>query len=81
MDMVRSRILIFGASGYLGKYMVRASMAMRHPTLVVVRPIDASAPPSKLEVIEEFESMGVKVFQVCFSNQLNKAGNLTYVFV
>nr|AHA90809.1 propenylphenol synthase 1 [Piper regnellii] len=63
MDMVRSRILIFGASGYLGKYMVRTSMAMGHPTLVFVRPIDASAPPSKLEVIEEFESMGVKVFQ------------------
>ncbi|KAG9444083.1 hypothetical protein H6P81_015423 [Aristolochia fimbriata] len=59
MAAAKSKILIFGATGYLGKYMVKASRALGHPTSVYVRPIT----PSKAELVHEFESMEVEVFQ------------------
>ncbi|XP_068664269.1 isoeugenol synthase 1-like [Aristolochia californica] len=64
----KNRILILGATGYLGKYIVKASTAMGHPTCVYVRPIALSADTPKVELIRQFESMGVVVFQ----GQLNE---------
>uniref|UniRef100_A0A5B7AR30 NmrA-like domain-containing protein n=1 Tax=Davidia involucrata TaxID=16924 RepID=A0A5B7AR30_DAVIN len=59
----KSKILIFGATGYLGKYMVKASVAMSHPTYAYVRPLKPNSNPSKIELQKEFESMGVTIFQ------------------
>ncbi|KAL2521232.1 NmrA-like negative transcriptional regulator family protein [Forsythia ovata] len=59
----KSKILIFGATGYLGKYMVTASVSMGHPTCVYVRPIKPDADSSRLELFKSFESMGVIVIQ------------------
>lgn len=59
----KSKILIFGATGYLGKYMVTASVSMGHPTYAYVRPIKPDADSSKLELFKSFESMGVTVIQ------------------
>ncbi|KAK4761018.1 hypothetical protein SAY87_005911 [Trapa incisa] len=59
------KILIFGASGYLGKYMVRASTCMGHPTYAYVRPIGigTASDPWKHLLLQEFESMNVTVVQ------------------
>ncbi|KAJ7957101.1 putative Isoflavone reductase [Quillaja saponaria] len=59
----KSKILVFGASGYLGKYIVKASISQGHPTYAYVRPIKPDASPSKLQVLKEFESLGITVFQ------------------
>ncbi|XWS11532.1 hypothetical protein CRYUN_Cryun37aG0006200 [Craigia yunnanensis] len=56
----KSKILIFGATGYLGKYMVKASVSLGHPTYVYTRPLNSSS--SKLDLLNEFESMGVTIF-------------------
>ncbi|XP_057970841.1 isoeugenol synthase 1-like [Malania oleifera] len=60
-----SKILVFGATGYLGKYMVRASVSLGHPTYAFVRPIKptSDASKSKLSLLQEFEALGVTVFQ------------------
>ncbi|KAI4330065.1 hypothetical protein MLD38_028373 [Melastoma candidum] len=60
-----SRILIFGATGYLGQYIIRASVSLGHPTSAYVRPLSLGDSPtsSKRVLIEEFESMGVSVIQ------------------
>ena len=63
MGSEKSKILVFGGRGYLGKYMVKASVSMGHPTYIYVRPVD----PSKLQLHHEFESMGVTIFQVTLS--------------
>lgn len=60
----KSKILIFGATGYLGKYMVKASISMGHPTYVYVRPIKPNTASSKLEQHREFETMGVTIVEV-----------------
>ncbi|GMY12596.1 isoeugenol synthase 1-like [Fagus crenata] len=63
MASEKSKILVFGATGYLGKYMVKASVSMGHPTYAYVRPIKPNADPSKLEQQKEFEALGVTVIQ------------------
>ncbi|CAA2959183.1 isoeugenol synthase 1-like [Olea europaea subsp. europaea] len=59
----KGKILIFGATGYLGKYMVTACVSMGHPTYAYVRPIKPDADSSKLELFKSFEAMGVTVIQ------------------
>ncbi|KAL5555166.1 hypothetical protein UlMin_037402 [Ulmus minor] len=63
MVSVNSKILIFGATGYLGKYLVKASLLDGHPTFAYVRPIKSNSVPSKIELLKEFESLGVTIFQ------------------
>ncbi|XP_077247580.1 isoeugenol synthase 1-like [Tasmannia lanceolata] len=58
-----SKILIFGASGHLGKYMVKASVSLGHPTFLYTRPITATTNSEKQELFKEFKSMGVEVFE------------------
>lgn len=65
MASEKSKILIFGATGYLGKYMVKASVSAGHQTSIYVRPIKPNGDPSKLELHKQFESLGVTIFQVC----------------
>ncbi|XP_058005259.1 isoeugenol synthase 1-like [Hevea brasiliensis] len=64
MDSEKSKILIFGATGYLGEYMVKASISMGHPTYAYVRPfIPNDTHSSKLQLHQQFQSLGVIVFQ------------------
>lgn len=64
MSCDKSKIMIFGGTGYFGTYMVKASASAGHPTYVYVRPVKPHHHPSKLQLLEEFESMGVTIFQV-----------------
>lgn len=49
----KSKILIFGGSGYIGSHMVRASINLGHPTYVYSRPHS-----DHTEVLNEFQSLG-----------------------
>ncbi|XP_077249336.1 isoeugenol synthase 1-like [Tasmannia lanceolata] len=70
-----SKILIFGASGHLGKYMVKASVSLGHPTFLYTRPIRATTNSEKQELFKEFKSMGVEVFE----GNLDEHEKLVYV--
>ncbi|KAF4369744.1 hypothetical protein F8388_018801 [Cannabis sativa] len=63
MASPKNKILIFGGTGYLGKFMVKASVPQGHPTFVYVRPINPhDAHPSnsnKLQLHTQFQSMGI----------------------
>ncbi|KAG8655535.1 hypothetical protein MANES_04G049500v8 [Manihot esculenta] len=65
MGSEKSKILIIGATGYIGEYMVKASLSMAYPTYAYVRPLKASDThySSKLQLHRQFQSMGVTVFQ------------------
>ncbi|KAI4327626.1 hypothetical protein L6164_020063 [Bauhinia variegata] len=54
----KSRILIIGGTGYIGKFIVEASAKAGHPTYVLVRESTASN-PEKSKLIESFKSYGV----------------------
>lgn len=76
MACEKSKILIIGATGYLGKYMVNASISMGHSTFAFVRPLKPNAHPSKLQLHQEFQSMGVTIFQVFLYLLLNNTYKL-----
>ncbi|GLT73431.1 hypothetical protein SLA2020_452920 [Shorea laevis] len=54
----KSKILIIGGTGYIGKYIVEESAKAGHPTFALVRESTASN-PEKSQVIESFKSSGV----------------------
>ena len=64
MENEKSKILIFGGTGYLGKYMVKASVSMGHKTYVYARPITTQSSPAKISIHKEFQAMGVTIVQV-----------------
>ncbi|KAA8519274.1 hypothetical protein F0562_013530 [Nyssa sinensis] len=56
----KSKILIIGGTGYIGKYVVEESAKAGHPTFALVREKTASD-PVKGKLIENFKSYGVTV--------------------
>ncbi|KAG6498703.1 hypothetical protein ZIOFF_038425 [Zingiber officinale] len=57
----KSRILVIGATGYIGKHIVLASARHGHPTFALVRETAAAADlnPAKAKLFEDFEAAGV----------------------
>ncbi|OWM75051.1 phenylcoumaran benzylic ether reductase Betv6-like [Punica granatum] len=54
----KSRILVIGGTGYIGKFIVEASAKASHPTFALVRESTLSD-PAKAPVIEKFKNLGV----------------------
>ncbi|XP_039043887.1 isoeugenol synthase 1-like [Hibiscus syriacus] len=64
-EETKSKILIFGGSGtaYLGTYMVKASIKSGHRTFVYARPITPRSFQHKIDLHDEFRSLGVTVIE------------------
>ncbi|KAK8648962.1 hypothetical protein V6N13_129704 [Hibiscus sabdariffa] len=56
----KSKILIIGGTGYIGKFIVEASAKEGHPTFVLVRGSTLSD-PVKGKIIDNFKNLGVHV--------------------
>ncbi|QHN93415.1 Isoflavone reductase-like protein [Arachis hypogaea] len=56
----KSKILIIGGTGYIGKHVVEASAKGGHPTFALVRESTISD-PSKAQLIDHFKSLGVHI--------------------
>ncbi|CAN0866536.1 Phenylcoumaran benzylic ether reductase Pyrc5 [Linum grandiflorum] len=55
----KTKILVIGGTGYIGRYVVEASAKAGNPTYALVRQSTLSS-PTKSKVIESFKSLGVK---------------------
>ncbi|KAL3697214.1 hypothetical protein R1sor_011290 [Riccia sorocarpa] len=58
----KSKVLIIGATGYIGTYLVRASVKLEHPTFILVRSLTPSD-PAKAQLIKSFQDSGVTVLK------------------
>nr|QPF70282.1 eugenol synthase 4 [Ocimum basilicum] len=56
----KSKILIIGGTGYIGKFIVEASAKSGHPTFALLRE-SAVSDPAKSQLIEGFKSSGVTI--------------------
>ncbi|KAA8545986.1 hypothetical protein F0562_020563 [Nyssa sinensis] len=56
----KSKILIIGGTGYIGKYIVEASAKSGHPTFALLRESTVSS-PAKAEIIKSFKDSGVTI--------------------
>ncbi|KAL3697210.1 hypothetical protein R1sor_011286 [Riccia sorocarpa] len=58
----KSNVLIIGATGYIGPYLVRASVKLGHPTFILVRSPTPSD-PAKAHLIKSFQDSGITVLK------------------
>ncbi|XP_022135641.1 isoflavone reductase-like protein [Momordica charantia] len=56
----KSRVLVVGSTGYIGKFIVEASAKAGHPTYALVRD-SALSDPAKSQIIQRFNSFGVTI--------------------
>jgi nucleoside-diphosphate-sugar epimerase len=66
----KSKILIIGGTGYIGKFIVEASAKSGHPTFALVRESTVSD-PVKGKLIENFKNLGVTLLHVRILNFLS----------
>lgn len=59
----KSRILIIGGTGYIGKFVVEASAKSGHPTFALVREASVTD-PAKSKLIDSFKKSGVALLYV-----------------
>ncbi|XP_051124002.1 isoflavone reductase-like protein [Andrographis paniculata] len=60
--MEKSKVLIIGGTGYIGKFIVEASAKCGHPTFALVREATI-ADPAKNNLIQTFKNSGVQILQ------------------
>ncbi|KAH9289677.1 hypothetical protein KI387_033794, partial [Taxus chinensis] len=58
-----NKILIIGATGYIGKYMANASVSLGYPTYAFVRPSTAAPHSSKSSLLQKFREDGIYILQ------------------
>ncbi|CAL9192983.1 unnamed protein product [Musa hybrid cultivar] len=65
MGSEKSKILIIGGTGYIGKFIVAASARSGHPTFSLVRSTTVPADqPAKAKLLSDFQAAGVTLIQV-----------------
>ncbi|KAJ1283001.1 hypothetical protein BS78_03G094100 [Paspalum vaginatum] len=62
MASEKSKILVVGGTGYLGRHVVAASARLGHPTLALVRDT-APSDPAKAALLKSFEDAGVTLLK------------------
>lgn len=65
----KDRVLILGATGKIGRWLVKASIALGHPTFVLCRPENVSN-REKCQMFMEFKMKGAHILRVKVSNLL-----------
>ncbi|KAI6707442.1 hypothetical protein NL676_010404 [Syzygium grande] len=53
----KSRVLVIGGTGYIGKFVVEASAKSGHPIFTLVRETTLSS-PTKAKIVDGFKSLG-----------------------
>ncbi|CAN1835625.1 Phenylcoumaran benzylic ether reductase Betv6 [Linum perenne] len=75
----KSKILIIGGTGYIGKFIVEASLKAGHPTFVLVREATVSD-PVKGKLVDSFKSSGATLLhladQTKIISAIKEAGNV-----
>ncbi|EAY97063.1 hypothetical protein OsI_18984 [Oryza sativa Indica Group] len=62
MAMEKSRVLIVGGTGYIGRRIVAASLAAGHPTSVLLRP-EIGLDIDKLQILLAFKAQGARLLE------------------
>ncbi|CAK9137825.1 unnamed protein product [Ilex paraguariensis] len=65
--MAKSKVLIVGGTGFIGRRIVKASLAQGHPTSVLQRP-EIGLDIDKLQLLLSFKKQGARLIEGSFSN-------------
>ncbi|XP_077234855.1 bifunctional pinoresinol-lariciresinol reductase 2-like [Tasmannia lanceolata] len=67
MEMGKSRVLIVGGSGYIGRRIVKASLAQGHETYILYRR-EIGVDIEKLQILLSFKAQGARLIEGSFSD-------------
>lgn len=59
----KSKILVIGGTGYIGKHVVAASARLGHPTFALVRDVAPGSDPAKAQLLKSFQDTGVTLLK------------------
>ncbi|KAF3775540.1 Isoflavone reductase-like protein [Nymphaea thermarum] len=76
----QSRVLVIGGTGYIGKFIVKASAASGHPTFALVRDTSPSD-PAKRQLLHSFTSSGVTLLRGSLEDHESLVGAIKQVDV
>jgi pinoresinol/lariciresinol reductase len=62
MEEQKSRVLVVGGTGFMGRRLVRASLAEGHPTFVLMRP-EIGVDVDKLQMLLSFKAQGARLVE------------------
>ncbi|ERN15604.1 hypothetical protein AMTR_s00048p00168030 [Amborella trichopoda] len=65
--MEKSRVLVVGGTGYIGRRIVNASLASDHPTYILQRP-EIGLDIDKLQILLSFKKQGAHLVEGSFSD-------------
>ncbi|CAN4097867.1 unnamed protein product [Withania somnifera] len=65
--MAKSKVLVVGGTGYMGKRIVKASLAQGHTTYVLQRP-EIGLDIDKLQMLLSFKKQGARLVEASFSD-------------
>jgi nucleoside-diphosphate-sugar epimerase len=66
--MEKSRVLVVGGTGYIGRRIVRASLAQGHRTLVLMRP-ELGMDVDKLQLLLSFKAQGAVLVEASMDDR------------
>lgn len=66
-EMEKSKVLIIGGSGYLGKRLVKASLAHGHQTYILLRK-DMGVDIEKVQMLLSFKQQGARLVDASFND-------------
>lgn len=78
--MARSRVLIVGGTGYIGRRFVKTSLALGHPTFVLCRP-EVGFDIEKVHMLLSFKQNGAKLLEGSFADPQSLVAALKQVDV
>jgi putative NADH-flavin reductase len=62
MEEQKNRVLVVGGTGFMGRRLVRASLAQGHPTFVLMRP-EIGVDVDKLQMLLSFKAQGARLVE------------------
>lgn len=65
----KSKVLLIGGTGYIGKFIAEASVRSGHRTFALVRDT-APSDPSKSQIVQKLKDLGVTLIQVNYCSSL-----------
>ncbi|KAK4365795.1 hypothetical protein RND71_013675 [Anisodus tanguticus] len=65
--MAKSKVLVVGGTGYMGKRIVKASLAQQHTTYILQRP-EIGLDIDKLQMLLSFKEQGARLVEASFSD-------------
>lgn len=76
----KNRVLIIGATGFMGKFLTEASLSSSHPTYLLIRPGGPLISP-KSTTIKTFQEKGAIIVYVSYNINFLVQSSISHIYI